>query len=492
MEYLLSLLPVILVLIGIVVLKKSARNTALLTMIFTIILACFKFQVTGEMVFADIKSGIINALYIAAIIFGAFSLLNLMKISGALNVINNTLLKITNDKRVLIIIVAFGFGAFLEGAAGGGSPASIVTPFLVGLGFEPMLSIVAALLCNGMFAAFGGAGNPVVSGVAPIASDLSVTLASKASGMMLPIIGLVFPFILIYTLYGKNGFKNLGKYLVITGMVYSLTMYLISNYIGPELVALMCGVFIMLSSLAYVKLIGIDTPDEFKYEYSGKTNIEEKYSFFQASSPYLLLLILLPAARFLIPMKILARFGYGTWVGAVIFICASIGTLILKQGHKFKTIVLEALKGVISAFITMVSLLIIANTMKSAGMILTIATGLSHTGAFYPFIAVLIGSLGSFMTGTAAGANIMFAPLHLQTSQLLNLNIAVLFGANNTGSSLGNAICPNNIVAVSTVVGMKNSEGKILNRVLKGWALLVFIGGLVAILINSYSTILGL
>lgn len=151
-----------------------------------------------------------------------------------------------------------------------------------------------------------------------------------------------------------------------------------------------------------------------------------------------------------------------------------------------------AFLGVVPAYITMASLLLISNIMKSTGMMLTIARTLSNTGFFYPFIAVLIGSLGSFMTGTAAGANIMFAPLHLQAAKLLNLNIAVLFGANNTGSSLGNAICPNNIVAVATVVGISGKEGEILKRVLKGWAILVIAGGMLALLLNMLYPVLGL
>lgn len=486
MNVLISILPIMFILLGIVILKKPAKIVAFITMLITVILGIFIYRLPAEQLISDGRNAITNALYIAAIILGAFTLLNLMKFSGALDKINHLLLNITNDKRALVIIVAFGFGGFLEGAAGGGSPAAIVTPFLVGLGFQPLMAITAGLLSNGLFAAFGGAGNPVVSGVSPIAQNLSVQLASKSSGLIIPILGLIFPILLIYLLYGKEGLINLKAFLLTVGFTFGITMFIISNYIGPELVSLLSGTMVMLVSYIYIKTIGIDTPEEFKYSFSETKEKEpwENYTALQAFSPYILVLLLLPLVRFSFPIKILSRYGYGTWVGSVIFICAVIGMIILKQTKFFGKIVKKAILGVIPAFITMVSLLVIANIMRSSGMMLTIAQTLANTSLLYPFIAVFIGSLGSFMTGTAAGANIMFAPLHLQTSQLLNMNIGLLFGANNTGSSLGNAICPNNIVAVSTVVGLPNQEGEILKRVFKGWGILILIGGLISLFYN--------
>lgn len=483
MELIISILPIILVLVGIVVFKKPARDVALITMIITVVMGMVLFNLPLNQIVSDGVNGFENALYIAVIIFGAFTLLNLMRVSGALDKINNSLLTITNDKRALIIVIAFGFGTFLEGAAGGGSPAAIVTPFLVGLGFEPMVAITAALLSNGLSGAFGGAGNPVASGIVPIADYITVQEASVASGMILPILGLIFPFLLIFILYGQEGLKGIKGFLLTIGLTFSITMFTISNFVGPELVALLSGLLVMIVSVGYLKFVKIDTVEQFVYAAPKRDKREkwEDYTVLQAFSPYIFVLILLPLVRFAIPMDILGRYGYGTWVGTVIFICAILGTIVLKEIQKLGEIIKTAFIGVIPAFLTMVALLIVSNIMQSSGMMFNIANALANTGVFYPFVAVLIGSLGSFMTGTAAGANIMFAPLHLQTAQLLDMNIALLFGANNTGSSLGNAICPNNIVAVSTVVGYKNKEGEILRRVLKGWAILVVLGGLLAL-----------
>lgn len=495
MKVLLALTPIIFVLIGIVVLKKPAQNVSILAAIYSVILALTVFNGNITMAGMEAYAGVISALQIMAIIFGAFTLLNVMQSSGAMDRINVTIAGVTNDKRILIILIAFCFGAFLEGAAGAGTPAAIVAPFLVGLGFQPIVAIMAALLSNGIPASFGGAGVTTISGSAGVNEIVSVMNASKATGWIHPFGALIMPTLLMILLYGKGSRKGIKGILISTGAVYGLTYFLVSNFIGPELVSMITGIVSMLWVIFYLKILKVETPEEYLYipEGASETNgdevdedavaaIKSKYTAFRALSPYVILLIALPVIRFSVPLTILTRYGYPTWVGTVIFIVAMVATLVLGTSKDIPKIVKNAFVSVIPAFLAMASLLIVANMMTSTGMMLLIAKALCNTGVFYPFIVVFIGSLGAFMTGTALGSNIMFAPLHMEAASILSVSPTLLFAANNAGSSLGNIICPNNVVAVCTTVGMLGEEGEVIKRVLLGWAILAILYGALAMM----------
>lgn len=491
MQALLALTPIVFVLVGIVVLKKSAQNVSLLAAVYTIILALVSFNATVEETGVQAYAGLISTLQIMAIIFGAFTLLNVMRKSGAMDRINLTIAGVTNDKRVLVIIIAFCFGAFLEGAAGAGTPAAIAAPFLVGLGFQPIVAVMASLLSNGLPASFGGAGVTTISGSAGVQELVSVVNASKATGWFHPVGAIIFPTLLIFLLYGKNSRKGIQGLLLFTGVIYGATYFLVSNFIGPELVSMLTGIVSMLGVVLYLRVAKIETPDKYLYipekaiETEGEgvvVDVKSKYSAFRAISPYLILLIALPVIRFSFPLSTLTRYGYATWVGTVIFIVAMIGTVILGTSKDIPEIIKIAFVSVIPAFLAMVSLLIVANIMKANGMMLIIAKMLANTGAFYPFFVVYIGSLGAFMTGTALGANIMFAPLHMEAAAMLDMSPTLLFAANSAGASLGNQICPNNVVAVCTTVGMLGEEGEVIKRVLLGWFILSVLYGSLALL----------
>lgn len=482
MSLLWSITPIIFVMVGIVVLKKPAKWVSLLGMIYTIVIAMAFFKAKQDLVIDQGISGIVSALQTMCVIFGAFTMLSVLKFSRAMDKINTTIADITDDRRIQVIVIAFCFGAFLEGAAGAGTPAAVAAPFLVGLGFDPLTAAAACLIANGIPASFGGAGLSTIVGTGGVTDVVPTMIASGAAGRLHMIGGFIVPTILVITLFGKKAVKGLEGFLVYISLIWGGAMFVLSNFIGPELTALGTGCISLIAVVIYVKLFRVNTPEEYRYRPSGGVQ-QQRFTPLQAMSPYLILVIALPVIRFTVPLGILTRFGYPTWVGTVIFAVAIIGSLILRSPDVIIPAIKEAIKAVIPAFIAMGSLLVLANIMNKAGMMSLIATTLANTTGFlYPAMAVAIGALGSFMTGSTLGSNIMFAPLQVQAAELLGMNPGMLVGAGSSGGALGNMVCPNNVVAVGITVGLTGQEGVIMKRVLKVFLLVVLIYGVFAML----------
>ena len=242
------------------------------------------------------------------------------------------------------------------------------------------------------------------------------------------------------------------------------------------------GLIAILLSVAYVKLVKIKTPEEYRYHFDRSTR---KYSAFQALSPYVYMLILLPAVRYgfpaLVPngFAVMCTFGYIVWVDVVILICGLLGAATIGvKLSQYRDICKKTIKHVMPVMVTMSSLLIVSYIMQSSntGMMQLLASDIAAVvGTSYPAAAVLIGSSGSFITGTGLGSNIMFADMHMQAAEALGMNPITIFAGQNAGASLGNLICPNNTVAACATVDAVGQENKVMKRTLPAFAIILVI-----------------
>ncbi len=483
MNFILSLSPIIVVLIGILGFKKKAKDVSLIALIYTIFLAFTLCNVNGlsfDEVVSEIDSlvwkGIKEGGKIVLMLLGSFVMLEIMKKSGAMEVVKSAIANITKDRRAQLIIVGMMLPIFLEGSAGAGSPAAISAPFLVGLGFDPITAVVSALLGDATPCSWGGAGLTTITGGAALVENGVSTIAMNSAmvGRYHMFGVLIIPFIMTFLAFGKKGFKGIIPFLTFEGISTALVMFGFSNFVGPEVTSMGTGIVGILLSVVFLKIFKINTPEEFV----SNVNFENsnKFSTFRAFSPYLILVVALPVVRYTVDMSILTKFGYIVWVDCVIFICAILSAIILKVNYKeFVEILKQTIQKVAPVLITMGSLLIVAYIMQSANtnMMGTIAKTLSNVGWFYPAIAVLIGSMGSFITGTGLGSNIMFAPLHMESCASLEINSITVFAGQNAGASLGNLICPNNVVAACATVNKIGEENKVLKRALIAFGIIL-------------------
>ena len=500
----LAILPIILILVGMIVLKKSAVIVSPVSLIFTFILSIVCFKALPNNLTFQTWRGIIEGGKIVFLIWSAFSMLVMLQRTRAMDRIKIVLAGVTDDKRILLVMIAFCFSIFLEGAAGAGTPTAISAPFLVGIGFNPLSAAIAGMVGAGIAPSWGGAGATTIVGHKAVAEHVALNHVTAITGRIAMFGAFVVPIILIYVIIGKKGFKGLWGYLIYTGIVLASSFFIISNYVGTEVVSLGSGAIGVISSLVYVKLTKHKAPDEYRYvaetmdqeesEYissSGSVSVSLKEtqsmpSTIKSFMPYLMLIIGLPVIRFSFPLSTLSKYGYVVWIAAVIFTIVLINSIILKGVQGFGSYVSylkESLIKVIPAFISMAALLSVANIMKTSGMLSVIAQTLSGiVGNGYPVIAILIGSLGSFITGTGLGSNVMFGPMHMQAGELLGLNKVVLFSAQNVGGAIGNMICPNNIVAVAATVDTLGKEGEIMKKSMPSWFVILVIYGVIAML----------
>ena len=273
LNFLIALSPIIVVLVGILAFHQSAKKVAPIALIWTLILAFTYFNVTGATFAENVKTydallwkGIKEGLKIVLMVFGAFVILNILRETGAIEEVKNTIARISDDRRVQVVIIGMMLPIFLEGAAGAGAPAAIAAPFLVALGFDPVTSIALALLGDATPCSWGGAGLTTINGGAALvdAGISTVALNSAMVGRIHMFGVLIIPFLMIAMTFGKKGFRGLLPYLFFAGITTSATMFVLSNFVGAEVASMGTGIISILLSVLYVKLIGIRTPEEYR------------------------------------------------------------------------------------------------------------------------------------------------------------------------------------------------------------------------------------
>ena len=491
LNFILAVSPIAVVLAGILLLKKPAMKVAPAALAWTVLLAFTYFNVNGltfqenvAAIDALLWKGIKEGFKIVAMVFGAFVILNTLKRTGAIEDVKNTVARVSGqDRRVQLIVVGFMVPIFLEGAAGAGAPAAIAAPFLVALGFDPITAIAVALLGDATPCSWGGAGLTTINGGASLVeAGISTNALNSAMVGRIHMFGaLIIPFIMVAMAFGRKGFKSIVPYLCYAGVTTGGVMFLLSNFVGPEVTSMGTGLIAILLSVLFVKAIPIKTPEEFRYQ--TPKNVKQRYSAFQAMSPYIYMLVLLPAIRYGVPafvkngFALLCTFGYIVWVDVVILACGLLGaaTLKVKKDEPFEIFRMTA-GNVMPVMVTMGSLLVMSYIMQSGatGMMSLIAGDIADlAGMMYPAAAVLIGSLGSFVTGTGLGSNIMFAGMHTEAAAALGMNPITVFAGQNAGASLGNLICPNNTVAACATVGEVGNESRVMKRTLAAFAIIL-------------------
>lgn len=489
-NFVLAISPIAMVMVGILAFKKPAMKVAPLALVWTLLLAFTYFNVTGltfqeNVVVMDglIWKGIKEGFKIVLMVFGAFVILNTLKTTGAIDDVKNTVANISGvDRRVQLVVVGILVPIFLEGAAGAGAPAAIAAPFLVALGFNPITAIAVALLGDATPCSWGGAGLTTISGGASLVeAGLSTAAANSAMVGRFHMFGvMVVLFLAVGIAFGRKGFKNILPYLFYAGITTGGVMFFLSNFVGPEVTSMGTGLISILLTVLYVKVVPIKTPEEFRYE---KPKTKPKYSAFRALSPYIYMLVLLPAVRYGVPafvengFALMCTFGYIVWVDVVILICGLLGALTLGvKWSEMGDICSNTIKGVMPVMVTMGSLLVVSYLMQSGttGMMSLVANDIAGLAqGFYPAAAVVIGGLGSFITGTGLGSNIMFASMHTEAALSLGINPITVFAGQNAAASLGNLICPNNTVAACATVEQIGNESKVMKKTLPAFAVLL-------------------
>lgn len=520
MSALLAFIPILAAIVLMAGLNWPATKALPLSLLSAIAIAFFYWEMTLPNVFGYTFFGFLKALDILIIIFGAILILNTLKISGAMTTINNGFSGITTDRRIQAIIIGFMFGAFIEGAAGFGTPAALAGPLLVGLGFPPLAAAIVALIFNSVPVPYGAVGTPIFgamstlggnlesSGVASDAFMMSLTqwiaLPNALAGIFIPLLGLM---ILTRTFGASKSIKPAlaaAPFALFAGFAFMVPYVLIAMIFGPELPSLV-GAFVGLGIVVLAAKKGFlvpkdewDFPEKSAWPESWRSKVdtgntgEAKMSLLKAWAPYMLIAIILVVTR--IPefglQGLLASqemifnnvagiedLTYGLrWAylpGTIPFILVALITHFLhkmsaKEVKDAWIITLKQIKNAAIALfagVGMVQLMLNSgvNNTGADSMLTEMAVAASDlSGSAYPVFATAIGILGSFMSGSATVSNILFMSFQYETAELLGLSPVLIAAMQGIGAGIGNMICVNNVVAVAATVGCIGAEGQII------------------------------
>ena len=493
MLFAIAMIPVLWLIVSLGVLKMPAHKTCSFTVILTLAIAiiCWRMKFIDGIT-ATVEGMAIALWPILLVIVAALFTYNLAVETKTMDVIKKMLSSITTDKRIQVLILAWGFGGFLEAVAGYGTAVAIPASILASLGFNPLFAAVICLLANTVPTAFGALGIPVTT-LATV-TGLEVVHLSYVTSIQLAGFIVLIPFLLvILTEKSIKALKGVVGITLISGRTFAGPQIFIAKYLGADLPALVASICSMACTILMAKAMNkekVETKED-------KIGLKEGIL---AWLPYILLCGLILIASPLVPSinSLLAKASSNihiytgdatsttafSWIntpGMMILIATFIAGLIQKL--KF-TYMLDVLKRTViqlkTSFITIMSIVAISKIMSHSGMTSSISFGLcAITGSFYPLIAPLLGAIGTFVTGSDTSANILFGALQTEAAKSLSIDPYWIAAANTAGATAGKMISPQSIAIATSATGLIGSEGKILSTTVKYCLGYVIILGLI-------------
>ena len=503
-NFILAMLPIIWLIIALCGMKMTGYKACIIALIIAAAEALFLWKQEAVDVATGGLEGFAMALWpICLVIIAAVFTYNLVVYTKNMEVIKRMLVSVSKDKRILMLIIAWGFGGFMEGMAGFGTAVAIPAGILCGLGFEPIFAATVCLIADTTPVAFGSIGIPTVT-----AADITgVSQHDTASFVVLQLalMAVVVPFLIVWITGKRDGAKGLKDYkgilfiTLMSGISFVLPQYLTAKYIGAELPAVIGSVCSMAVTILLAKFLRREKETKFDLELSQEESepLSVK-SALTAWSPFILVLFFPifpaihdPLAAVKSDVQIYTAEGASpytfTWIatpGVLIFIAALIGGLIQKCSlAEMLKILIDTVKQMSKTIITIMAVLGTAKIMGYSGMTQSIADFIvGVTGAFYPIVAPLIGSIGTFVTGSSTSSSVLFSSLQKSTAETLNMNPLWLIAANTVGSTAGKIISPQSIAVATAATATVGKESVILTKVMKYFVLFVAVYGAVALL----------
>ena len=496
--FIIALLPIVGLMIALGALKMPGHKAVPAALAITIVLAILVWKMPIVSAITATLEGAAMAIWpIILVIIAAVFTYNLSIYTKSMEVIKKMMTSVTTDKRILVLILAWGFGGFLEAIAGFGTAVAIPAGILAALGFEPIFAAIICLIANTTPTAFGAIGLPVTT-LAKVANIDVGPLSYNITLQLFPLIILLPIALVMITGKSVKAIKGVIGITLVSGISFALTQLLAAKYLGAELPAILGSVVCMTLTILTAKLFYKNS------EAKDAENVSLKEGVL-AWLPFILVFLFIMISSPLIPViykplasiKTVAHIYQGVGATPYTFVwLASPGTLIifatfiggLIQGVKFGEIIkvlVNTGKQMSKSALTILAIVALAKVMGHSGMIKSIAVVLvAITGGFYPIIAPIIGALGTFVTGSDTSANVLFGGLQIEAAKSLNMSPYWLAAANTCGATAGKMISPQSIAVATAATGLIGAEGKIFNKTLKfciGYVIvlgiLVYIGG---------------
>ena len=523
MYALIAFIPIIVTVVLMVAFNWPAKRALPLAWILACVIAFAVWKMNIHDMAAYTITGFLSAFETLVIIFGAILIMNTLKRSGAMSAINGMFKGVTKDARILAIIIGWVFGAFIEGAAGFGTPAALAAPLLISVGFPPLAAAIVALICNSTPVCYGAVGTPTNTAFATVKDAVAAGGAdpdtwkmalTKWSAISMAVGAFFIVFVavcVLVKLFGKNkSFKDALPcipFIIFTVAVFDIIYLLIATFIGPELVSLVAAVITLFVSIGAAKAGFLQPKETWTFapeetwdrSWLSTTEVPEpKVSdmpLLKAFTPYIIIIAILVATRVCQNVGMgwanaMKAFTIGTgksgvilglnwnwailWNPGVIFIIVALLTIVIQgmkgsevsgawkdTGKQVSGAAIALLFGV--AMVNIFRYTNVSSDVMDGSMLLIMARGLAAlAGKAYVIVAPLIGVLGAFMSGSNTVSNTLFSSLQFETATILAMPQVFIVALQNNGGAIGNMVCVNNVVSACATTGTIGNEGKII------------------------------
>ncbi|MCV4275476.1 lactate permease LctP family transporter [Pseudomonas capsici] len=517
-----ALIPIVFFFLALAVFRLKGHIAGSITLALSVLVAIFAFQMPTDMALAAAGYGFAYGLWpIAWIIVAAVFLYKLTVKSGQFEIIRSSVMSITDDQRLQVLLIGFCFGAFLEGAAGFGAPVAITAALLVGLGLNPLYAAGLCLIANTAPVAFGALGIPII--VAGQVSGIDAFKIGAMAGRQLPLLSIFVPFWLMFMMDGVRGVKETWPAALIAGLSFAITQYLTSNFIGPELPDITSALVSIVSLTLFLKVWQPQRATDSLVVSSGaaaiagdpggfgqqRTSVKSPYTLGQiikAWSPFLILTAMVtvwtlkpfkamfaaggalqawtiniavpyldqlvikgtPIVAKATAMPAVYKFDLIAASGTAILFSAILAMIVLRISPKIGlTTFRETLIELRWAIVSIGMVLAFAFVMNYSGMSSTLALVLAGTGAAFPFFSPFLGWLGVFLTGSDTSANALFGSLQATTAHQIGVSDVLMVAANSSGGVTGKMISPQSIAVACAATGLVGKESDLFRFTLK-------------------------
>jgi len=504
--------------------KIKSHWAALIALAATVAVAILAYGMPASMAVKVTGLGFVNGFFpIGWIIVNVIFLYRLTVDKGHFAVFQYSMGQITADRRLQLIIIAFCFGAFFEGAAGFGTPVAVSSAMLMGLGFSPLAASGISMLADTATVAFGALGAPITALAA--STGLDPMVLSQIIGRQSCVFSLVIPFVMVFMFCGWKKMWEVWPALTVASLGFTIPAYLISNYSNPYIVDVVAGAVALASMVLFLRVWqpkAIMTDAKLRIFDDSHSDVKPPVALTSAPStrqmvnawvPWIILCVIValwatdffkqivdpifspvyhlsgvdkmiiqmpPAFPKPTPLPEVLRFAFISYAGTGILVAAIIAGLVMGFGpvslfkHYMKTLYV-----VRYPILTITAMLSLAAVTSASSMNGTQGLAFARTGFFYPFFGTMLGWLGVAATGSDTAANALFGGLQMVTSHQLGISAVLMAGSNSTGGVMGKMICISSIVVAVAATNWQGGESRILRFVF--WAS-VILGSAVGVL----------
>jgi L-lactate transport len=518
---LIAALPILFFFVALAVLRMKGHLAGTLTVVLALLVSIFFYRMPIKMALAAAGDGFLFGLWpIAWIIITAVFLYKVTVRTGKFEIIRASVVSVTEDQRLQMLLVGFSFGAFLEGAAGFGAPVAITAALLAGLGFNPLYAAGLCLIANTAPVAFGAMGIPLI--VAGQVTGIDAFKIGAMVGRQLPLLSFLIPFWVVAIMDGWRGVRETWPAIVVCGGSFAVTQFLTSNFIGPQLPDITSALVSLLSLTLFLKFWKPKNIFRFPgQEVRIKAECHSPGEVAKAWSPFAILTVfvtvwslkpftalfakgghlawtvinspvpMLDRLVIKVPPIVNAPTPYGSvytfnWLsatGTAILLAAMVSILLLRMKP------MDAIKAFGSTLndlklpiYTIGMVLAFAYIANYSGLSATLALLLAATGAAFPFFSPFLGWIGVFLTGSDTSSNALFCNLQANTAHQIGVSNTLMVAANSSGGVTGKMISPQSIAVATGAVGLVGHESDLFRFTFKHSLMLAGLVGVITML----------